>query len=138
VKLPRTLRQTIGRLLIGVLLLTQIAVASHACPGMSAMASVGEPAISERLAGPDGAATQGETISRDGPNLCAAHCRQGEQSADTAQALAVQAAIPMFLYALPFEAVHRVGTGWALLARLADQAAAAAPPHAILHCVFRT
>jgi hypothetical protein len=136
--LPRILRKAIGRLLIGVLLCAHFAVASHACPGMSAMASMGESAASEMLAGPAEAATHGGTIGQDGPNLCAAHCRQGEQSADTAQVPAVHAAIPMFLYARPVEAVNRVGSGRVPLARAADPAAPPAPPHAILHCVFRT
>jgi hypothetical protein len=136
--LTRNLRQTIGRLLIGVLLFAQFAVSSHACPGMSAVDSVGESAVGETFAEPAEPATRGDTIGQDGSNLCAAHCSQGEQRADTAQPPTLQAAMPMLLYALPVEAVNSVGSGRACLARDADRATAPAPPHAILHCVLRT
>ncbi len=68
-------------------------------------------------------------------NLCAEHCKFGQQS-DQASTLTVPAALLMALYVAP-----QVST--APLAGLRPAAAtpsalvAASPPHTILHCCFR-
>ena len=69
-------------------------------------------------------------------NLCAEHCKFGQQS-DQASTLTVPAALLMALYVAP-----QVST--ALLAGLRRPAAAtpsalvaASPPHTVLHCCFR-
>jgi len=137
--LSRTLRKTIGRVLIGVLLSAQFAVASHACPGMSATDALDESSVGEVLAVPAESGSAGDSID-PGPlsNVCVEHCRHGQQSSDSAQAPVVHVAIPTFLYALPVEAGHWIGASRACQARIADSAAGApAPPHTILHCVLR-
>ena len=131
------LRRTVGRLLIGVLLFAQLAVASHACPGpmgMGPVASVGPTAAAvDAAALPPGC----EAMDRDGANLCAEHCRLGQQSVDTAGAPALSLGIPTLLYSLPLEPRHSLGSGRSFPAPGARLAAAPEPPHAILHCVFR-
>lgn len=146
--LSRALRLSIGRLLIGVILLTQFAVTSHACPGLKTMAPMekgGAPnatrpvaadaaVIAESVAMPPGC----DQMDPDAANLCAAHCHQGLQSVDTAAAPMVGLGIPTFLYALPVDPRLVPGTGGRSYP--ADGAllqAAPEPPHAILHCVFR-
>ena len=68
------------------------------------------------------------------PNLCAEHCKQGEQS-DQASSLTVPTAILTLRYAL------RALIETAAVPRAVDIAptvrVAAFPPHAILHCVLR-
>ena len=71
-------------------------------------------------------------------NLCAEHCHQGQQSADTAASPAVSAAIPTLLYLIPTELQHLPGSGRSTPAVDDSVGAAPEPPHAILHCVLRT
>ncbi|MEO8058319.1 MAG: hypothetical protein ABI671_08315 [Burkholderiales bacterium] len=140
--LSRALRKSIGRLLIGVMLFAQLAVASHACPvlkgaGATAMGSMSKPilvAAADAAAMPPGC----EQLDPNAANLCAEHCQQGQQRADTAAAPVV-ALIPLtFLYLLPLEPEHTLGSGRSFPALDARLDAALEPPHAILHCVFRT
>jgi hypothetical protein len=67
-------------------------------------------------------------------NLCAEHCRQGQQS-DHAATLTVPAALLTALYITPLAPAPV-----AVLRPAADatrRLVAAAPPHTILHCCFR-
>ena len=73
----------------------------------------------------------------DAANLCAEHCHQGQQSADTAAVPVVSLGIPTFLYSLPLDLQHALGSGRSSPAPDASLDAAPALPHAILHCVFR-
>jgi hypothetical protein len=146
--MSRALGKAIGRLLIGVLLFAQFAIAGYACPGPA-----GRPTMSasnETIGMPSRAASETSTpvtpaemapgcdqMDRDAANLCVEHCRFGQQSADTAPAPLVFAAIPTFLYPLPLEPARVPGSGRCLPAPDASLAAAPPPPHAILHCVFR-
>ena len=139
----RAIRKAVSRLLIGVLLFAQLAVASYACPGLSGMSST--TAAGATSWAPVQAATEPSTsvagcehIDANAANLCAAHCQHGQQSADTAPVPVVYAAIPTFLYSLPIEPEHLLGSGRSYPAPDASLAAAPPPPHAILHCVFRT
>ena len=148
--LPRALSKAISQLLIGVLLCAQFAVASHACPslmGTAAMAN-GIPAIavamtattspdSSQRAMPAAMSPGCDQIDPNAANLCAEHCRQGQQSADTASAPVVNLGIQTFLYPLPLEPQHALGSGRSFPALDAQLDAAPEPPHAILHCVFR-
>ena len=146
--LSRALSKTVGRLLIGVLLFAQFAVAGYACPGLPGMkAMAGDGAMSSMAmpAQTTGGATEKsaamgpgcDQIDQDAANLCAEHCRFGQQSADTAPVPVVLAAIPTFLYSLPLEPAPLLGSCRSMPAPDANLAAAPPPPHAILHCVFR-
>ena len=146
--LSRALSRTISRLLIGVFLFAQFAVAGYACPGLSGMTSMpkgGDAMVMSSAAAPDDASAAKsaemapgcDQIDQDAANLCAEHCRFGQQSSDTAPVPAVLAAIPVFLYSVPLEPAPLLGSGRSMPAPDADLAAAPPPPHAILHCVFR-
>ena len=132
-ELSRTIRKSISRMLIGVLLFAQLAVASYACPSLRGMDSVATSAPMSMASMPPGC----DQIDSDAANLCAEHCRQGQQSADTAAAPAVSPGIPTFLYSIPIEPQHVRGSGRSFPAPDASVDAAPEPPHAILHCVFR-
>ena len=143
--LSRSISKSIGRMLVGVLLFAQLAVASYACPNLSGM--VAAPDDKSAIAMPvaavaDTVATQAATMPPGcdqmdpaAANLCAEHCRYGQQGVDTASVPLVHAAIPTFLYSLPLEPQRMLGSGRSFPAP--DARLAAAPPHAILHCVFR-
>ena len=145
--LSRALRKSIGRLLIGVVLLAQFALASYACPGLKGTGSMANGSASKAMlvAAADTAATAFpagmppgcDQMDPDAANLCAEHCHQGQQSADTASAPMVGLGIPTFLYSLPLEPRHSLGSGRSFPAPDARLDAAPEPPHAILHCVFR-
>jgi hypothetical protein len=124
--------RTLCRVLIGVLLLAQLAVSAHACPRLSAaaqrhmpMAAVAATPHCDGMAGPRDA---------DLANLCAAHCQQGQQS-DQAATLAVPAALLNALYVIALAPEPAAAPRPAVDA--ANARAAASPPHAILHCCFR-
>ena len=145
--LPRSISKTISRLLMAVLFFAQLAVASHACPRLTGM----EPRVTDgsgdrvwRAAADATVAVEAvgmppgcEQMESNAANLCAEHCHQGQQSADTAAAPAVGLGHPIFLYALPLEPPHSFGSGRTFPAADARLDAAPEPPHAILHCVFR-
>ena len=145
--LSRSVSKSISRMLIGVLLFAQFAVAGYACPILSGRASMSKgnaatvvlvAAAADAAFAPPAAMPPGcEEMDTAFANLCAEHCRFGQQSADTAPAPVVHAAIPTFLYSLPFEPAHALGSGRSIPAPDACLAAAPEPPHAILHCVFR-
>ena len=131
---PRALSKAIGRLLIGVLLFAQFMVASYACPGLSGMTT--SPKSGDVMVMAD-MGPGCDQMDQDTANLCAEHCRFGQQSADTAPVPVVLAATPTLLYSLPVEPLHLLGSGRPIAATDVSLAAASEPPHAILHCVFR-
>lgn len=144
---PRVLSKQICRVLIGVLLFAQLAVAGYACPGLSGMKVMAEEgamartAVTAPMAGDamekSSAMAPGcDQVDPDAANLCAEHCRYGQQSADTAPAPMVFAPVPALLYTLPLEPEPIPGSVRAFPASDAGLAAPP-PPHAILHCVFR-
>ncbi|MEP6872727.1 MAG: hypothetical protein ABI887_00015 [Burkholderiales bacterium] len=131
--------KAISRVLIGVVLFAQFAVASYACPslmGAASMAAATSPEATQ-VATTTGMPPGCDQLDPDAANLCAEHCRQGQQSADTASAPVVSLGIPTFLYSLPIEPQHSLGPGRSFPAPDAHLDAAPEPPHAILHCVFR-
>lgn len=143
----RALSQQICRVLIGVLLFAQLAVASYACPGLSSMKVMADDGAMAMTATAiptpgdsmekSGAMSPGcDQMDPDAANLCAEHCRYGQQSADTAPAPMVFAPVPALLYTLPLEPEPVPGSVRAFPASDAGLAAPP-PPHAILHCVFR-
>jgi hypothetical protein len=140
----RAFLRIVARLLIGAVFAAQWAVAAYACPALSTGAMTQLAVVG---AGEQGAAQAGMTMdavvdcddmvgSMDSasPNLCAEHCKQGQQS-DQTSSLTVPTAILTLRYAL------RALTETAAVPRVVDIAptvrVAAFPPHAILHCVFR-
>jgi hypothetical protein len=140
--------RTVARGLVGVVVMAQLAIAAYACPALSAAtaANAQMPAPSALADEPSdtragmpmvgGANCDDMTGSIDplSPNLCAEHCKVGQQS-DLAQTLSVPAAVLTPLYATPLlpETVPPQRPAAATMSALV----AASPPHAILHCVFR-
>ena len=139
--LSRALSKSIGRLLIGILLFAQFAVAGYACPGLKGMGSMANggtgTVVLSAVAEPAGMPPGCDQIDPNAANLCAEHCHQGQQSADTGSAPVVSVGIPTLLYSLPLEPQHSLGSGRSFPAPDARLDAAPEPPHAILHCVFR-
>jgi hypothetical protein len=143
----RAFLRIVARLLIGAVFVAQWAVAAYACPALSSGA-MALPAVVEAGEPAQGAVQPGMAMdpavdcdddmvgSMDSasPNLCAEHCKQGQQS-DQASSLSVPTAILTLRYAL------RALTETTAVPRVVDIAptvrVAAFPPHAILHCVFR-
>lgn len=144
--ITRKLSKLISHLLIGVMLLTQLAVASYACPGVSGGLGAPNPDAVSSVATSSDASVQksvGPSADRaafdpDAANLCSEHCRSGQQSASTAPTHVVLAVAPALLYSLPVEPESNS----AFVPRQSSAAcvafAAPPPPHAILHCVLRT
>lgn len=134
--MKRGLLRGLARGLIGVVLFAQLAVAAYACPGLAtaesptAMAS-GAAATDAQM--PDCDDRVG-AMDPESANLCAEHCKQGQQS-DQAPTLTLPVAMLSALYTtlpvLPGKAPARPAA--ATLSALV----AASPPHAILHCVYR-
>ena len=119
--------QTLCRIVIGAVLWAQLAIAAYACPGLSS------PAPAEAMPCEGMAMPMGSTLDPAFPNLCAAHCHQGQQS-DQVPSLAVPAVLWVALYATP------PATEPLMAPRPMAEAVhprAAPPPHAILHCCFR-
>ncbi len=149
-------RCIVCRLMLGILLFGQMAIAAYACPalsgalqsgpmmGMNASAALvpdGEadaltavwsdtPATSDMVA-----MTGCEQIDDRATHLCVEHCRFGQQSADHASAPIVPSALLTILYILPLQP-EPLGLGWPS-ADSKFKHVAASPPHAILHCCFR-
>ena len=149
-------RRSICRLLIGVLVSTQLAIAAYACNGISRMAMRGQelpvgtamamarPDLADPAGSNPGAAAANQDKAVDPgcsrldpalPNLCVAHHQYGQQSADHSPAPTVPAALLVGLYTLPplGESSERVGPA----AGPGDPPAAVDPPHAVLHCCLR-
>jgi hypothetical protein len=148
-------RRSICRLLIGVLVSTQMAIAAYACSGMPRMARLEQDRpvgaavamadhgrVGAMASDAGSAAIQGDGMGTGYggmdptlPNLCVAHCQYGQQSADHASAPAVPTALLTGLYTLPSlgESSEHAGP----LIGPQGSLTAAAPSHAILHCCLR-
>jgi hypothetical protein len=139
----------VGRTLVGMLLFAQMAIAAYACPALLAGASAEMQTASSAMRLPgDGDASMppadaqvancsdmaGMTDSSS-PNLCAEHCRYGQQS-DHAPTLTVPAALLTALFITPY--VTDVAMRPRPAAAASRALASVDPPHAILHCCFRT
>lgn len=148
--MKRSFLLTICRMLIGVVLFAQFAVAAYACPGLSVagtpkpgmvipvmaeVQSMGTDRVSITLAAMDCDDMVG-SMDPSSANLCAEHCRQGHQS-DQAATLTLPAALLTALYRLPL-APEPPALSPRQAAEEVSALAAASPPHAILHCCFRT
>lgn len=125
----RALTRLIGRLLIGVVLFAQLAVAAYACPKLEARGHV-----QQAMAMMNGCA--GMDMSQDDANLCAEHCKVGQQSNDTARLPVAFTPVEALLYVLPDEQLAEADAESTQPAP-DPLLAAAPPPHALLHCVWR-
>lgn len=130
--MTRSFLRVICRILIGAVLFMQLAVSAYACPGRSA---AGTPMATTTPATMDCDDMAG-SMDPSSANLCAEHCRQGHQS-DQAATLTLPAALLTALYRLPL-APEPPALSPRQAAEEVSALAAASPPHAILHCCFRT
>src|SRR5262245_8621099 len=95
--LPRALNRLVSRVLIGVFLFAQLAVAGYACPRVT------QELQATRTQAMPGGCDHGQ-MDRDAANLCAEHCHFGQQSSDTAPVPVAIAPAPALLYLLPASA----------------------------------
>ena len=146
--MTRNFLRRVARGLVGVVVLAQLSIAAYACPGISSALQASRQAtdIGTPMSGPaDAAALRmaaqapacGDMAGAMDPtfaNLCAEHCKYGQQS-DQASTVNVPAAALVALYALPLApfAAPPPRPAAASMSALV----AASPPHAILHCVYR-
>jgi hypothetical protein len=125
--------------LAGVLLCAQMAVAAYACPGLGPATPVETTQATAALAVPVATpmANCNEMVGAldpAAPNLCAEHCKYGQQS-DNPATLNVPTALLTALYATQAAAVAAPPPRSA--AATLSALVAASPPHAIAHCVYR-
>jgi len=151
--MTRALRRIICRALIGVMLFAQFAVAAYACAEFESSARPAQPVSSvaaQDVAALDESVSVAATASVVGglmdcdqmsgsldpasPNLCAEHCRYGQQSDQTTTPTAPMVVLSS-LYTVP--AVPEVPPPPRPSAASDSSRAAAATPLAILHCRFR-
>jgi hypothetical protein len=138
--MTRDATKTIAKLLVAVLVTAQLMVAAYACPWLNVTAtrSIDTPVAAHAATSATHAAMPGcnETmpaLDSGSPNLCAEHCKYGQQS-DRCTSVDVPPALLTPLYATagaPAVARRPCVTAW--LSALV----AASPPHAIAHCVWR-
>jgi len=156
VTMTRAFRRFVCRLMLGVLVFGQMAIAAYACPALSgpphslpAMAVTASIAAMpddmrgasmavslDTAATPDMAAMAAcDQVDDGAANLCAEHCRFGQQSADHASTPTVPAALLTTLYPLPVQPEPLGHIRPSVDSKF--KRVAASPPHAILHCCFR-
>ncbi|WP_428420448.1 hypothetical protein [Methylibium sp.] len=140
----RSFARSVARMLVGVVLLAQLAVSAYACPGLTAAKVQMSPDAmqGDQSSSPQGATVQPMANCEDMAgamdpsfaNLCAEHCHQGQQS-DQAATVSVPAALLNALYVTPLAPEPTAAPRPA--ADATSALVAASPPHAILHCCFR-
>ena len=158
----RSFKQLICRVLTGMLLFSQLAVAAYACPGipasatfdwnknqtLSAAATAAKDTRGFAAVSSDDDNTQesGATSScdqmghavqtdRTTQNLCTEHCKYGQQSADRASVPIPPAVLLTTLYTTPLQ--PETAAHVRSLATLENHPSAVSPSHTILHCCFR-
>jgi len=141
-RMTRAFRRLVARLMIGIVLLAQFAVASHACALAAATVRSPMPAMAMHDGAPcaEAAAAAGSPGAAPadvaaGSPLCAGHCQLGQQSADPSPAPSVAPALVAALYVLP-AAPPPAGAAGAPGQALPPRAGSS-PPLAILHCCLR-
>ena len=129
--MQNSLRRSVCKFLIGVILFIQMAVAGYACPVASNVAPVAVSSADVISVDCDHMASM---LDPAAPSLCHAHCHNHEQSADHADSPALPPGTFAALYWLFTQprAEANVVTPNAVVLH-----AALPPPHAILHCCFR-
>jgi hypothetical protein len=145
----KRLQAVIG-LLIGVLLLAQLAVAAYSCPGVVSMGAavsmtgmnmappsdVGTAALD--VNGTDLADCSGMALQARDPqnaNLCAEHCRYGQQG-DQTPSLTVPVVVLTALYAVT-QSIAAPAAMHSTDPTTINARVAASPSHSILHCCLR-
>lgn len=154
--MTRGLRRLVGRWLVLVMVLTQVAVSAYACPSLSQMGLAGplqqtsSAAVSDDGMGMTKSSasvvvdvSQGATLdcsSMQGgldpaaPNLCHACCHHDQQT-DHASSLVAPAVILNSLYAVP--AAFLDPNPARFDAQSSSDLAGATPPRTVLHCCWR-
>ena len=134
--MTRSFLRSVCRMLVGVVLLAQMSIAAYACPMLSKAPGGGSATASSTVGDMAGMNCEGIAAALDPalPNLCAAHCHDGQQS-DQSSTLTVPAVMLALRHPAPLapEPLGAASPASAALGALA----AAFPPHAILHCCFR-
>jgi len=129
-----SLRGSICQLLIGAILIAQMAVAAYACPSLANFNVDATVATAYTTAMPVDCDQMAGGLDPAAPSLCSAHCHNHEQSADHADSPMLPPAMFATLYWLgtqtPVEPVSDTPDASVLHAALP-------PPHTILHCCFR-
>lgn len=152
--MTRAFKRSVCRMLIGVLLFAQFAVAAHACENLASrvQAGRGSETVASRgssaaAATPDAARMESDQGVPSGcddmagtqgaipGNVCTEHCRYGQQTFDPGQLPSVSPALLAVLYVLP--AAIPVDSSRRMPAGVRAASVAASPPHAILHCCLR-
>lgn len=145
--MTRQCLRSICKLLVGVFLFAQMAVSAYACPGIAMLGTV---SASVQSTDPTALRDESDTqvaakamtpckemagaMDPSFANLCAEHCRQGQQS-DHAATMAVPAVLLSALYVMP--AAVEPPVAQRPPAQTISALAEAAAPLAILHCCFR-
>jgi hypothetical protein len=132
----------VARLLVGVLLSAQMAIAAYACPVMlngsthstAPSAVMGTGDVAEMQSGGMETKLVGGMDS-DLPNLCLGHCQYGQQIADSTSSPSLAAVLLTSLYTLP--SLEQSAGLARPIATASGPPSLADPPHAILHCCFR-
>ena len=142
--MTRQFLRTICRALIGVVILTQMALAAYACPGVARSAAMAvQMQMASAIASDADAADASPAMDCEGmagpmdadfANLCAEHCHHGQQS-DQASTLTLPAVLLTALYDTSPAPVPGALPGHAFEA--AGGRRAAEPPHTLLHCCLR-
>jgi hypothetical protein len=137
----RSFVRKVARALAGVVLLAQMSIVAYACPGVTLALQAGlrapaveAPTAGEAATGAPGCEDMVGAMDPTSANLCAEHCKYGQQS-DQASTVNVPAAALVALYATPAAPVS-VPPPRPTAASM-SALVAASPPHAILHCVYR-
>lgn len=130
--------RAVARFLVGVLLMAQMAIAAYACPtllpAMAGNMQSGDASIADKSAPLPNCDDMAGALDPSSPNLCAEHCKAGQQS-DRVPTLNLPAAVLSALYAT---ALVPVAAPLPRAVAATMGASGAAPlPHTILHCVFR-
>lgn len=138
--LSRTLNKLICRVLIGAFLFAQLAVAAYSCPRLGPAA---KQVVAVQAAAAEAAMQSGcDQMDRMGQmdpkasNLCAEHCKHGQQLNDTASVPLLFTPSLALLYLLPAQDFGDIRASSSTPAP-DPLLAATPPPHAILHCVLR-
>lgn len=146
--MTRSFLKAVARCLVGVVLMAQMAISAYACPAMAlpAAPTMQMPAASDStdergsanadlpMAQTSNCDDMAGSMDASAPNLCAEHCKYGQQS-DHAPTLNAPAVVLTVLYAMPLVPVTAPPPRPA--AATLSALVAASPPHAILHCVHR-
>ena len=134
--MKRGVVRALARCLVGVLFFAQMALAAYACPAVASALAAGasqELAAAAAPASMPNCSEMAGMLDPDAPNLCAEHCKYGQQS-DHASTLSVPAVVLHALYATPVVPLASLPR---CTPALTGVPVAVSPPHAILHCVFR-